>query len=141
MFILVWRSGRFEIDVEIIREFDLSEREMQCERYPDHPGPCRMELNGEMFSWKKDCNDIRRRFSVSPFGVTGEVYYAYIDELSIEYVENSFHDTRAVICGHIHEDYGHYRVSHPDMDYSNVYNVSYVNLGYEPANRPVVINL
>lgn len=43
---------------------------------------------------------------------------------------------RAVICGHIHEAYGSYRFNN-----TMIHNVSYVNLGYEPANRPVVIDL
>lgn len=43
---------------------------------------------------------------------------------------------KVVICGHIHEGYGSYKIGDTD-----IYNVSYMDRSYSPSNQPIVIDI
>lgn len=45
---------------------------------------------------------------------------------------------KIMICGHIHEGYGHYCI--PGCP-TEIYNVSYLNRHYEPTNKPVKLEI
>jgi hypothetical protein len=50
-------------------------------------------------------------------------------------------DARLLVCGHIHEDYGHWIVERGDRTPALVVNASLMNERYELVNEPVLIEL
>lgn len=74
------------MEVEIVCEYKRTEKDLQCERPRNHTGRCRMILSdGTLHSWGKSCDDLRRRFKVTPIDMPGLIYYAYEEELVIEW--------------------------------------------------------
>jgi len=74
-----------------------------------------------------------------PDGCGDAVTYPPGEHVGCESMRRMLHDhpnIKVVICGHIHESYGHYRMRGID-----VYNVAQLNLQYQPVNSPVEFEL